>query len=73
MKNLSPRGRVWIDLVAHLWPRRTCPIDHRQPADRHTCYPSLANCMVGMRLGFKDLGSDVFDRTSVPPNNIETI
>lgn len=44
-----------------------------EPADRHKCYPSLANCMVGIRLGFNDLGSDVFYRAPVPQENIEAI
>ncbi|MCK9461342.1 MAG: hypothetical protein M0R80_17065 [Proteobacteria bacterium] len=43
------------------------------PADQHECCPSLANCMVGMRLGFSDLGADVFFRAPVPPENIDAI
>lgn len=43
------------------------------PTRRHQCFPSLANCMVGVRLGFQDVSSDVFYRAPVPSANIERI
>lgn len=71
MSTLSVSFRSRLEEIGT--PTRVTALVALEDSTRHHTYPSLHKLFVGSLLGLDDLGSDLFYRSSIPPEHIEQI